>query len=71
MPKPTYTKHARDQMKMRRISETEVERALAEFHTQYADRSGNPILIAHIDGRRIKVVYAAGSNPPRVITAAD
>ena len=69
--KPTYTRHAREQMQLRGISEMEVERALSEFHTRYADRVGNPIVIAHVGSRRIKVVYAKNSDPPRVITAAD
>lgn len=59
------------QMVRRGISELEVERVITEFHTRYADRAGNPIVIAHIDGRRIKVVYARDSDPPHVITAAD
>jgi hypothetical protein len=58
-------------MAKRRISQSEVERALVEYHTRYADRAGNHIVVAHIDGRRIKVVYAADSDPPHVITAAD
>lgn len=71
MEKPTYTRHARERMVERGISEMEVERALHAYHTAYADRSGNPVVIAHVDGRRIKVVYAKDSDPPRVITAAD
>lgn len=71
MAKPTYTRHAREQMAARGISESQVERALTEFHTRYTDKAGNPIVIAHVDGRRIKVVYAKDSDPPHVITAAD
>lgn len=35
----------------------------------YSDKKGNPILIGHPDGRRIKVVMAKGSD--LVITVAD
>lgn len=58
-------------MAQRSISEREVEQAIKQAHTSYTDRAGNPILIAHVDGRRIKVVVARGSDPPHVITVAD
>ncbi len=71
MAKPTYTKHALGQMAERGISVSEVESALAEYHTKYTDRAGNHIVIGHVQGRRIKVVYARNSDSPHVITAAD
>lgn len=69
--RPRYTRHARDQMALRGISEAEVEAVLADFHTEYPDREGNRIVIGRPGGRRVKVVVARGSDPPRVITAAD
>jgi hypothetical protein len=70
-PQPTYSKHARDMMAERSISEAEVEAVLANYHTNYRDKKGNDILIGHPTGRRIKVVVARGSNPPHIISAAD
>jgi hypothetical protein len=64
-------KHPHLRMKQRNISEDEVEDTLAHYHTHYTDRKGNPIYIAHVKGRRIKVVVSAGSNPPHVITVGD
>jgi hypothetical protein len=58
-------------MAQRGIAESEVEATLESPHTQYTDREGNPILIAHVAGRRIKVVIANGSSPPLVITVGD
>ena len=58
-------------MKERQISEAEVEAVLADRHTDYPDREGNGIVIGHPDGRRVKVVVAKDSDPPRVITAGD
>jgi hypothetical protein len=69
--KPAYTWHALVQMAKRNINEAEVEDVLEHYHTSYADRQGNPILIGHPGGRRIKVVVVRGSDPPRIITAAD
>lgn len=68
---PTYSYHARLRMRERNISEDEVESVLNEYHTSYTDKKGNPIYVGHPNGRRIKVVVAAGSNPPHVITTAD
>lgn len=66
-----YTAHARDRMRQRQISEGEVETVLADHHTSYPDREGNLIMIGHPGGRRVKVVIAKDSNPPRIITVAD
>ena len=66
-----YTRHARDQMALRRISETEVEEVIRRHHTHYADRNGNDIYVGHPGGRRVKVVVAKNTDPPLVITAAD
>ena len=66
-----YTRHAREQMAFRRISETEVEEVIRQHHTHYADRKDNDIYVGHPGGRRVKVVVAKDSDPPLVITAAD
>ena len=58
-------------MAERYISEEEVERVLSEYHTDYTDKAGNPIFIARIGGRRLKVVIKNGSEPPFVITTGD
>ena len=56
---------------LRGISEIEVERTISHHHTSYTDVKGNPIYLADIDGRRIKVVVVKDSDPPHVITTAD
>jgi len=66
-----YTRHAQRQMKLRRISREEVEEVLSNYHTFYTDRDGNAIYVGHPHGRRIKVVVKKGSEPPKVITAAN
>ena len=68
-----YTRHARDRMKQRGITEEEVEYCLNNYHTSYTDSAGNPIYKADLpDGRNIKVVVKAELADPRVIiTVAD
>ena len=58
-------------MRLRHISEAEVEEVLRDYHTHFTDRKGNAIYVGHPGGRRIKVVVASESSPPLVITAAD
>ena len=58
-------------MAQRQISEAEVEHAIADADIEYADKAGNAIFVAHIGGRRIKVVVVKGSVPPHVITTGD
>ncbi len=58
-------------MAQRAISEREVEAVLADPDVRYTDKKGNPILKAEVNGRQIKVVVVAGSDPPRIITVAD
>ena len=58
-------------MAQRQVSDREVEAVLDAYHTHYHDADGNDILIGHVQGRRIKVVVAKGSDPPRIITVAD
>ena len=66
-----YTRHAREQMALRKILESEVRSVLESYHTHYADRNGNDIYVGRPSGRRVKVVVAKGSRPPLIITAAD
>lgn len=66
-----FTRHSRDQMALRGISEAEVREVIENYHTRYIDRKGNDIYVGHPAGRRIKVVVAKGTDPPLIITAAD
>ncbi len=69
----SYTRHAKDRMQERGITEEEVEYCLNNYHTFYADSAGNPIYKADLpDGRHIKVVVKAKSVDPKIIiTVAD
>jgi hypothetical protein len=58
-------------MRQRNISREELEQGLLTYHTSYTDRDGNPIYIAHVGGRRIKIVIRKDSRPPFVVTVAD
>jgi len=55
----------------RRISTAEVEDVLAYHQIDRLDPKGNRIVIGHPGGRRVKVVVAKDSDPPKIITAAD
>jgi hypothetical protein len=66
-----YTRHARDRMRERGISEGEVAAVVTSPSVSYTDQAGNPIHIGYPGGRRIKVVLARGIVPVRIITAAD
>lgn len=66
-----YTKHAKTRMKLRKISREEVVDVISNYHTFYTDREGNAIYVGHPHGRRVKIVVKKGSEPPKVITAAD
>ena len=65
-----YTDHAIEQMQDRGISKAEVVACWDDHHTEYTDRDGNPIYIADVSGRRIKVVVKK-QNHRVVITAAN
>jgi hypothetical protein len=58
-------------MRQRRISPSEVEEVVRNYHTSYIDREGNPIYIGRPGGRRIKVVVKKDSKPLLVITVGD
>ena len=69
----SYTRHAKDRMKQRGITEEEVNYCLNNYDTSYTDGAGNPIYRVTLpSGRRIKVVAEANSvDPLIVITVAD
>jgi hypothetical protein len=67
-----YLQHALDQMKERRISKEEAESCINDHTIEYTDKGGNPIYVASVKGRSIKVVVKKGCiDPIVVITAAD
>jgi hypothetical protein len=66
-----YSRHARDRMAQRRVSEEEVEAVLTRGHTKYASREKTTVYIGRPGGRRIKVVIRQDSIPPYVITVGD
>ena len=68
-----YSRHARERMRERGISEQEVEFCLDNYSISYKDKKGNSIYIAYlVSGKRVKVVAKAGSaNPVIIITVAD
>ena len=68
--KPIYSDHARDQMADRGISEEEVEFCLNEPERTRPGERDTLILIAHPNGRFIKIVVPR-KNPRVIITAAD
>ena len=65
-----YSLHARDMMKLRGISEEEVEACWLNHHTTKSDKKGNLIYIADVKGRYIKIVVKR-QNTRVIITAAD
>ena len=65
---PDLTQHARDQMALRGVGQAEVKQVLADRGVLYPDQYGNPCYVRLIAGRRIRIVVAAGSNPPRIVT---
>jgi len=65
-----YLPHARRRMGQRRVSEAEVEACLQHYDISYQDKKGNPVYIANISGRRIKVIVQK-ENPLVVITVGD
>ena len=52
------------------ISDAEVESCLENYDISYTDKKGNPIYIADIQGKRIKVVVQK-ENPSVIITVGD
>lgn len=67
---PTYSRHARERMRQRGISDQEVEHVIQNPELSYPTREGNTILEGTYQGRRIKVIIVRDSDPPHVITTA-
>jgi hypothetical protein len=65
-----YKRHARKRMRERNISKVEVEACLKGYYTSYTDKKGNPVYVADVEGRRIKVVVQK-ENSQVVITTGD
>ena len=65
-----YLPHARRRMRQRGVSEAEVEACLQDYDISYQDKKGNPVYIANISGRRIKVIVQK-ENLLVVITVGD
>jgi len=63
-----YTIHARERLVERDVTEADVELILANYHTMYHDRKGNPNYVGTVGERRVRIVVAAGVTPPLVIT---
>lgn len=66
-----YSKHAKDRMQDRSITELEVQECLVVWNIRCTDKRGNTIYKARLSsGRGIKVVIAK-DNSNFVITVAD
>ena len=68
--KLVYSIHARKMMRLRRVSEVEVEACLQDHDILYTDKKGNPKYNTHIGGRYIKVVVSK-DDPNFIITVED
>jgi hypothetical protein len=71
-----YLGHARDQMRVRGVTEENVERVLHDYHTSYPAEPlprqsiGAIVYVGTIDGRDLKVYVEEASDPPLVRTVA-
>lgn len=63
-----YTSHARRRLRERAVAEAEIEAVLSSPDIRYTDLNGNPVFVKTTGTRRIGVVVAVGTEPPRVIT---
>ena len=64
--RPVYTEHALQRLRgPRAVTEADVDAVLAV--RVRLDDAGNPVLLGVARGRRIEVVVAAGSRPPRTV----
>ncbi len=66
--RPRYTIHARERMIERNLTEQDIEYVVANYHTMYHDRKGNPNYVGAIGDRRVRVVVAVGTHPLLIIT---
>ena len=51
-----YTKHARQRMAERNVTEDQVSKTIQNHHTTYTDPDGNRSYVDQIEGRQIRVV---------------
>ncbi len=73
MPCLTYTRHARDMLRERRIEESWVERTVlqpesVETDVRHPERSRAFRRVPERDGRMLRVVYAREEDDLRIIT---
>ena len=68
--KLSYSRHAKDRLRERKISRQEVEYCLEHYSESYPDRQGNRIYVGKVGKRRIKVVVSR-DDANFVITVAD
>src|SRR6266508_1058336 len=67
--RPIYSAHALDRMAQRKVTPEQVEAVLRDPEIELpGTKPGRRAFIKHVDGRSIKVVVAAGSHPPSMIT---
>jgi Domain of unknown function (DUF4258) len=72
MGKPRYSRHARDRMRERSITEGEVEAVLAHpLIDQPSHEIGRRVVSGEVNGRRLTVVVVEGSSPPLIVTVWD
>ena len=65
---PTYSQHAKSQMRKRGISKKDVQFCLDNHHTSFTPKDGYSLYFAtHPNGKRIQVVLDTKSN--KVVTA--
>jgi hypothetical protein len=65
-----YSRHARQRLSERHITEENVEEVVSHHEVSWRDPKDNLCYVRTIDGRRIKVVLAQ-ADPEFVITVID
>jgi Domain of unknown function (DUF4258) len=72
MERPSYSRHARDRMRERNITEHEVEAVLADHDIDLpGNLPGRRAYIGAVAGRRLKVVTVEGTSPTLIVTVMD
>ncbi|WP_217915058.1 DUF4258 domain-containing protein [Miltoncostaea marina] len=65
-----FSRHARNGMRLYRVTERDVEGIVANPAETGQDERGNDVFVGFVDGRRIRVVLAA-DDPGFVITVHE